>query len=94
MAQGEIRIVNVLGLQMKHAGDNHEAIFHSVVHLLQEKLVAHQCGLETALVPITLGLSVLVALMQTAWYRTGNAKYLAMTKFWARSSSSTSPWAW
>ena len=39
---------------MKHAGDNHEAIFHSVVHLLQEKLVAYQCGLETALVTITL----------------------------------------
>ena len=35
-------------------------------------------------VPITLGLSVLVALMQTAWYRTGNAKYLAMTKFWGK----------
>src|SRR5690242_2170300 len=35
-------------------------------------------------VPITIGLSVLVALMQTAWYRTGNAKYLAMTKFWGK----------
>src|SRR6478672_13339134 len=35
-------------------------------------------------VPITLGLSVLVALMQTAWYRTGDAKYLAMTKFWGK----------
>ncbi len=32
-------------------------------------------------VPLTIGLSFLVALMQTAWYRTGNAKYLAMTKF-------------
>ena len=27
-------------------------------------------------VPLTIGLSVLVALMQTAWFRTGNAKYL------------------
>ena len=45
-------------------------------------------------VPLTIGLSFLVALMQTAWYRTGNAKYLGMTKFWGSSSSSTSPWAW
>ena len=35
-------------------------------------------------VPLTIGLSFLVALMQTAWYRTGNAKYLAMTKFWGK----------
>ena len=35
-------------------------------------------------VPLTIGLSVLVALMQTAWYRTGNATYLAMTKFWGK----------
>ena len=35
-------------------------------------------------VPLTIGLSLLVALMQTAWYRTGNAKYLAMTKFWGK----------
>jgi cytochrome d ubiquinol oxidase subunit I len=35
-------------------------------------------------VPLTIGLSVLTALMQTAWYRTGNATYLAMTKFWGK----------
>src|ERR671912_1311038 len=35
-------------------------------------------------VPLTIGLSFLVALMQTAWYRTGDAKYLAMTKFWGK----------
>src|SRR6188474_296691 len=35
-------------------------------------------------VPLTIGLSFLVALMQTAWYRTGNATYLAMTKFWGK----------
>ena len=35
-------------------------------------------------VPLTIGLSFLVALMQTAWYRTGNAKYLGMTKFWGK----------
>src|SRR4051812_11940305 len=34
--------------------------------------------------PLTIGLSFLVALMQTAWYRTGNAKYLGMTKFWGK----------
>ncbi len=35
-------------------------------------------------VPLTIGLSVLVALMQTAWYRTGKPRYLQMTKFWGK----------
>jgi cytochrome d ubiquinol oxidase subunit I len=35
-------------------------------------------------VPLTIGLAVLVALMQTAWYRTGKPKYLQMTKFWGK----------
>jgi len=35
-------------------------------------------------VPLTIALSVLVALMQTAWYRTDNPKYLQMTKFWGK----------
>jgi cytochrome bd ubiquinol oxidase subunit I len=35
-------------------------------------------------VPLTIALSVLVALMQTAWYRTGQARYLRMTKFWGK----------
>ncbi|HEU5475489.1 MAG TPA: cytochrome ubiquinol oxidase subunit I [Actinophytocola sp.] len=35
-------------------------------------------------VPLTIGLSLLVAGMQTAWVRTGNEKYLRMTKFWGK----------
>jgi cytochrome bd ubiquinol oxidase subunit I len=35
-------------------------------------------------VPLTIGLSFLVALMQTVWYRTRNPKYLKMTKFWGK----------
>ena len=35
-------------------------------------------------VPLTIGLSFLIALMQTVWYRTGNPKYLKMTKFWGK----------
>jgi len=35
-------------------------------------------------VPLTIGLSVLVAGMQTAWVRTGNDRYLRMTKFWGK----------
>ena len=35
-------------------------------------------------VPLTIGLSFLIALMQTVWYRTGNPKYLRMTKFWGK----------
>ena len=36
------------------------------------------------MVPLTIGLSLLVAGMQTAWYRTGNPRYLTMTKFWGK----------
>jgi cytochrome d ubiquinol oxidase subunit I len=36
------------------------------------------------MVPLTIGLSILVAGMQTAWVRTGDRKYLAMTKFWGK----------
>ena len=35
-------------------------------------------------VPLSIGLSLLIALMQTAWFRTGNQRYLAMTKFWGK----------
>ncbi|MCK2236360.1 MULTISPECIES: cytochrome ubiquinol oxidase subunit I [unclassified Crossiella] len=47
-----------------------------------------QFGITTVyhflMVPLTIGLSLLVAGMQTAWHRTGNPKYLAMTKFWGK----------
>ena len=33
-------------------------------------------------VPLTLGLSILVAIMETQYVRTGNETYLRMTKFW------------
>ena len=35
-------------------------------------------------VPLTLGLSMLVAIMQTIWYRTGDDDYRRMTKFWGK----------
>ena len=35
-------------------------------------------------VPLTLGLSVLVAIMETKYLRTGNEEYLRMTKFWGK----------
>jgi cytochrome bd ubiquinol oxidase subunit I len=35
-------------------------------------------------VPLTIGLSLLVAIMQTMWVRTGNLAYLRMTKFWGK----------
>ncbi|HEX4226321.1 MAG TPA: cytochrome ubiquinol oxidase subunit I, partial [Pseudonocardiaceae bacterium] len=47
-----------------------------------------QFGITTVyhflMVPLTIGLSVLVAGMQTAWVRTGKRKYYAMTKFWGK----------
>jgi len=36
------------------------------------------------MVPLTIGLSVLVACMQTAWVRTGKDRYYRMTKFWGK----------
>jgi cytochrome d ubiquinol oxidase subunit I len=35
-------------------------------------------------VPLTIGLSVIVAILQTLWYRTGNERYLRLTKFYGK----------
>ncbi len=35
-------------------------------------------------VPITIGMSMLVAIMQTIWVRTGNERYLKLTKFFGK----------
>ena len=47
-----------------------------------------QFGITTVyhflMVPLTIGLSIVVAAMQTAWVRTNDRKYLAMTKFWGK----------
>jgi len=47
-----------------------------------------QFGITTVyhfmMVPLTIGLGLLVALMQTLWYRTGREHYLRMTKFWGK----------
>ena len=47
-----------------------------------------QFGITTVyhfiMVPLTIGLGLLVAVMQTLWYRTGQDHYLRMTKFWGK----------
>ncbi|MGV8877003.1 MAG: cytochrome ubiquinol oxidase subunit I [Rhodoglobus sp.] len=47
-----------------------------------------QFGITTVyhfvMVPLTLGLGPVVALMQTQWVRTGDVKWLRMTKFWGK----------
>ena len=47
-----------------------------------------QFGITTVyhfvMVPLTLGLGPVVAIMHTMWVRTGNEKYLRMTKFWGK----------
>ena len=52
------------------------------------ELARWQFGITTVyhfiLVPLTIGLSILVAIMQTAWYRTGKEKWLRMTKFFGK----------
>ena len=47
-----------------------------------------QFGITTVyhfmMVPLTIGLGLVVAVIQTAWNRTGNPEYLRMTKFWGK----------
>jgi len=51
-------------------------------------LARWQFGITTVyhflFVPLTIGLSLLVAIMQTAWHRTDKPHYLRMTKFWGK----------
>ena len=51
-------------------------------------LARWQFGITTVyhfvLVPLTIGLSVLVAIMQTMWFRTGQEKWLRLTKFYGK----------
>jgi cytochrome d ubiquinol oxidase subunit I len=35
-------------------------------------------------VPVSISLAFYLAIMQTAWYRTGKPKYLKMVKFWSK----------
>jgi cytochrome d ubiquinol oxidase subunit I len=52
------------------------------------ELARWQFGITTVyhflMVPLTIGLSLLVAGMQTAWVRTGDERYYKMTKFWGK----------
>ncbi|MEW5956814.1 MAG: cytochrome ubiquinol oxidase subunit I, partial [Chloroflexota bacterium] len=51
-------------------------------------LARWQFGITTVyhffFVPLTLGLSIMVAMMQTMYYRTGDETYKKMTKFWGK----------
>ena len=51
-------------------------------------LARWQFGLTTLyhfiFVPLTLGMSISVAIFQTAWYRTGNLKWLHLTRFFGK----------
>lgn len=56
---------------------------------MNELLLARwQFGITTVyhffFVPMTLGLSLLIAIMQTMYYRTGDETYKQMTKFWGK----------
>ena len=44
-------------------------------------------------VPLTLGLSVLLAIMESIYVTTGRTIWRDMVRFWVRCSASTSPWA-
>jgi cytochrome bd ubiquinol oxidase subunit I len=47
-----------------------------------------QFGITTVyhfmMVPLTIGLGLVVAVIQTVWHRTGKPEYLRMTKFWGK----------
>lgn len=52
------------------------------------ELARWQFGITTVyhflMVPLTIGLGLVVALLQTLWVRTGREQYLRMTKFWGK----------
>lgn len=54
------------------------------VQALSQWQFAITCVYHFFFVPLTLGLSVLVAIMETLWVRTGEPVYKAMTKFWGK----------
>jgi cytochrome bd ubiquinol oxidase subunit I len=59
------------------------------VELLDPLLLARwQFGLTTLyhylFVPLTLGMGLVVAIFQTTWYRTGNVKWLHLTRFYGK----------
>ena len=47
-----------------------------------------QFGITTVyhflMVPLTLGLGMTIAIMQSLWVRTGDEQYLRMVKFWGK----------
>src|SRR5690606_10922280 len=51
-------------------------------------LARWQFGITTVyhflFVPLTIGLSLLVALLHTAWHRTGNHRWLTLTQFYGK----------
>ncbi len=53
-----------------------------------ETIARWQFGITTVyhyfFVPVTIALSLLVAVMQTKWYRTGDEKFLRLTKFYGK----------
>ena len=53
-----------------------------------EAIARWQFGVTTVFhflfVPLTIGLAPLVAILETAWVRTGKVKYLRATKFWGK----------
>jgi cytochrome d ubiquinol oxidase subunit I len=57
-----------------------------IVHVDVLNVARWQFGITTVyhflMVPLTVGLAILVAGMQTAWVRTGKPRYLTMTRFW------------
>src|SRR6186713_3652446 len=59
-----------------------------MVHMNALDVSRWQFGITTVyhfiFVPLTIGLAPLVAIMQTAWVRTGNERWLRLTKFYGK----------
>ena len=51
---GEFRFAMLARLEAQHAHDQRQAVLHPMVHLLDEKLMALQRGLQIALMPLAL----------------------------------------
>jgi cytochrome bd ubiquinol oxidase subunit I len=71
----------LVGLYHEYIGKEDE--FMDVVALSRLQFAATSL-FHFIFVPLTLGLSIMVAFMETRYVRTGNELYLSMTKFWGK----------
>lgn len=82
---GEIRVQHAISITLRKGGEKVTVVSMGLESL---DLARWQFGITTVyhfiLVPFTIGMSLLVALMETLWYRTGKEYWLKATRFFGK----------